>query len=189
MDIKYIKIGEKYYVQVTALSLHRDDTLVIVEDEDGDYAYFHPKDFYPCPEGQEAPKYDPNRKFKAGDIVSPRFWCMRPPSAYYISDISGHFMPEDGLYEVDKDEMPDSTVLVKYRGKVISMQACHLELMTPVEGIEQYFIQEDNVSYNIRSKDECFIAAIIFKGIFENPMQLAKDTCDRLNAQHRKEQE
>lgn len=146
------------------------------------------------------PKYDPNREFKAGDIVSPRFWCMRPPTAYYISDVSGHFMPDDGAYEVEKDELPDSTVLVKYKGEIISMQACHLELTTPVEELEPYFVGESENSYDLfRKTSGCnqLRASFWWK---HNPtpelIELSKANAkaaaeaerDRLNAEWRKEQ-
>ncbi len=141
------------------------------------------------------PKYDPRRKYKEGDMVSPCFWYDRPPAAYYISEASGHFTPEDGLYEVDKDEMPDATVLVRYKDKVISMQACQLELMTPVEELEPFRVSYTNGEcgmFEVMRGEQCVsvypygsIESRYYKKA-EQAQAAAEAERDRLNAEWRK---
>lgn len=133
------------------------------------------------------PKPDPCRKYKAGDMVSPCFWNDRQPAAYYISEVSGHFTPEDGVYEVDNDEMPDATVLVRYKDKVISMQACQLELMTPVEEREPYGVSE-NLHGWIVFKDTPGNVVANFNNTHPHAKASAEAERDRLNAEYRKEQ-
>lgn len=149
---------------------------------------------------ENAPKYyDPCRKFRKGDNVSPCFWYDRPPTAYDVNEITAHFIPEKGLYSVSKDELPDSTVLVEYKGKIISMQACHLELINPVEVLKPYFVGESETSYDIfrkTSNGNQLRSSFWWK---HNPtpelIELSKANakaaagaeCARLNAEHRKE--
>ena len=206
MDKKDIKVGETYLFPVIVAYI--DNTgWMYVKDSSKQYEYrlapSEVKTFCPLPpengikNTEAAPKYDPCRKFKAGDRVSPCFWYNRPPTAYYIDNISGHITPEDGLYEVYKDEMPDSTVLVRYKGKVISMQACHLELMTPIEERDPYSVGKSE----LKTDDcECDTWAVFdmagytvaqFVEEAYNPGEAkarAEQERDRRNAEYRKEQ-
>ena len=137
---------------------------------------------------EPSPKYDPCRKFREGDNVSPCFWNNRPPTAYNINEITAHFMPEDGLCIVNKDEFPDSTVLVEYKGEIISMQACHLELVTPVEELEPYFVMELKGAYgvyNTRFQPETE-ACHFYTDMHPHAKEAAEAECDRLNAEYRK---
>lgn len=134
------------------------------------------------------PKFDLCRKFRKGDNVSPCFWNDRPPTAYDLNEITAHFMPEDGLYTVNKDELPDSTVLVEYKGKIISMQACHLELITPVEEREPYLVSNDDYEYCVFNK-RTKMTVCRFDISHPHAKEAAEAERDRLNAEYRKEME
>ena len=131
-------------------------------------------------------KHDPFRKFRKGDSVSPCFWNDRPPAAYDINEITAHFMPENGLYTVNKDELPDSTVLVEYKGKIITMQTCHLELITPVEKLEPYFVSDDDYEYCVFDR-RIKMTVCRFDMSHPHAKEAAEAECARLNAEYRKE--
>ena len=158
---------------------------------------------------ESTPKYNPSRKFRKGDKVSPCFWNNRPPSAYDINEITAHFIPEDGLYSVSQNELPDSTVLVEYKGKIITMQACHLELMSPLEEQKLYKVSHDKelelfeVCHYEMSDDTITEEGTMYKIVRttywygkrqgdrtkEEARAAAQAECERLNAEYRKEME
>lgn len=198
-EIKQLAKGQAILVEARFLTMRDGDVEYFTEMVDKGVSNIH----WSKPENIQMASSLPNlfRKFKAGDMVSPCFWYDRPPAAYYISEASGHFTPEDGLYEVDKDEMPDATVLVRYKGKVISMQACQLELMTPVEERDPYSIEKtiDGATIVLTVKKSGCSQGIEFRycpgwggNVFfseEQCRQHAEAERDRLNAEYRKEQE
>lgn len=192
MNIENIKVGETYNVRVKVIGKYSKGIDAIYADADDAIAGLHIPErrvgiLRPIsPENgikntETAPKYDPCRWFREGDRVEVKQYKGRLYTKFWAQYLGQ-------VLAVGTSETETSSPELITKQGLQPIDPAYLELITPVEEIEQYFIQEDSVSYNIRSKDECLIAAIVFKGICENPMQLAKDTCARLNAEYRKEQ-
>lgn len=118
-----------------------------------------------------APKYDPCRLFKKGDRVRVVEYKGRNKTGVSTGEI--------GL--IDKDEKgADVTVEVIFYGDDLwEVDPAYLELVTPVEEMEPYSIDPKNT--NVLFKYGKKIAT------FEDDDE-AQELCDRLNAEHRKEQ-
>lgn len=152
MNMSDIKVGETYYVRVQVDCFHRNKTVVVVQDEDGDLAYFLPQYFYPCPTAQDTPKYDPFRLFRKGDKAKPRI----------INGREIPKMPLDVIFTVTGDEDEYGAVPVEYmspvRGLLTSttVHAVWLELVTPVEEKERYVLIHNKLEkyYDVCWKDD-----------------------------------
>lgn len=138
-----------------------------------------------------APKYNPYRLFKEGDIVEPR-------------SVNGRFDAKlSGCYRyvvlTDEKNSLSSYVLVKplTRDNEISTNAIFLKLVTPVEEREQYSVHESEVanSFDIMRENMCvmtFPYGSKEAGYYRNKLaakEAAQAERDRLNAEYRKEME
>lgn len=133
-----------------------------------------------------APKYDPYRKFRKGDRVSPQFCNGRKPLAYngFIN-----LMPEDGVYEVICDEDKDGIVRISYKTKDVSILACFLELVTSVEERSPYYVGtwENMLAVYKKTQTEDIIISM-FSQSHPHAKEAAEAECKRLNEEYRKEQ-
>lgn len=127
-------------------------------------------------------KYDPCRLFKKGDKVRVVEW-------------SGRDIVRVGQIGYVVSDEHNSRVELSIEGwrKGVFYPACHLELITPVEELEPYVICENDASYEVRlhSKKENHTMAIYNKNAYGDWLKAryaAATECDRLNAEHRKEQ-
>ena len=142
---------------------------------------------------ENKPKYDPCRPFKKGDKVKRRTVFGRTCNA--IGSL--------GVYTVIEDEKENSgnVIIVDGTNVTYKVKAVFLELVTPVEELEPYYVKDVNVdtgecfeteSYEVR-KDGVTLAAFFCY----NPRAMTKEQAkaaaeaerDRLNAKSRKEQE
>lgn len=125
------------------------------------------------------PKHDPNRLFKKGDMVR---YCER--------DERKLFRLQDGeIYEVKSNEGDAGTVeiwLWKEVGRYESYPYNVFELVTPVEEIEPYFVQESPHTYDIYKRDGSKLTAFYKDQPFAR--ENADKYCASLNAEYRKEQ-
>lgn len=143
----------------------------------------------------EKPKYDPCRLFRKGDIVRLTEWNGRCPA-----------LPEDwkfdnGLFKVHVDEKFSSAVAITRENSkdIYLAPICFLELVTPIEELEPYSIEEETAF----AGDETYGIIHIYynhncgrdkvRTFYENGPEswdytkaAAEAECDRLNADHRK---
>lgn len=139
-------------------------------------------------------KYDPCRLFNKGDIVR-------------VHDWNGRKTLRDGhVGFVAENEKSNGEVELSIDGwrNGVFYHACHLELVTPVEELEPYYIEEKDIEFQVRMKYEdkdCLISVFRFKNIVEGYKQYydmlptmkqaseaAESECKRRNDEYRKEQ-
>jgi hypothetical protein len=197
MNIKDIKVGETYNVRVKVNRLDKVGNVGIVWDSCGRTCYFLLDDFTPLsPEKgtkntEPAPKYDPNRLFRKGDIVEPR--KGREVYACEWEDCCFHKM--DGKYEVQGDEKEGHvSVIDKETGIDCYVSAFSLELVTPVEELGPYEVEgdDDEKEYSVTNRDKFVCTYPYDSDSFytkEQAKAAAEAERDRLNAEWRKEME
>lgn len=136
----------------------------------------------------EKPKYDPCRLFRKGDIVRLKEWNGRCPA-----------LPEDwkfdnGLFKVHANEKFNSSVEITRENSedVYIAPICFLELVTPVEELEPYYIEETDVEFQVRMRykdKDCLISCFRFKNIVEGYEQYHEMLPDMKQARERAEAE
>ena len=196
MNTNKIKIGETYYVRVKADRNDVDGTWCLLIDESGkgnNVQKFYKWMLYAFSPAPTKPKYDPCRPFRVGDIVTP-------------IERDGREVP-DGAPVGEKCTVVESEkngiVCIRYDAGsehyIHEIPYFHLELVTPVEELEQLYINPifdcDNgnpIGYEIAHADG-LTEAIVYggKGCFRTlaeAKEAAEDERDRLNAEYRKEQ-
>lgn len=130
------------------------------------------------------PKYDPCRKFRKGDIVEPRELYGRKHKA----------LNYNYKYEVLEDEDKDGIVKVEYFDGGFTCTSYipfyWFKLVTPVEELEPYFIEETEYEYcvSIMVGERKDIPATYHKRMHPHAKRAAEAECASLNAEHRKEQ-
>lgn len=128
----------------------------------------------------EPPKYDPCRKFRKGDIVTPKERNGRIPWA------------KDMTLTVVADEST-AGVTVRYddTGEERIMCVLFLELLTPVEELAPYYIEETEYEYciTIMIGERKDTPATYHKRMHPRAKEAAEAERDRLNAEYRKEME
>jgi hypothetical protein len=132
-----------------------------------------------------APKYDPCRKFRRGDIVRYVPHNGRECPA----------MPLDEYYRVKtltvvEDEDANHRVLVETQdGRNKYIMFCYLELVTPVEELEPFEVYHRPSEWCVIKTANDLIASIYNVDIHPNAKAAAEAERDRLNAEWRKEME
>ena len=190
MNIEDIKAGETYNVRVKVSRINAAGVFCYACDKDGTYFGKHTnlftedevEAFTPV---TPAPKYDTCRLFRKGDKVRVVEWNGRK---YY--DYDHHTELKTGciaeIWENEKDEQEEGFVSVMFEEHIRCVPPCYLELITPVEEIEPWVIDEG---------DPHFWGIVKIAGKF--PVMLPRDyytreqaeaEVDRLNAEYRKEQ-
>lgn len=133
----------------------------------------------------EKPKYDSCRKFRKGDSVRPVVRYGRYPDDGALANVT---------YVVVDDEKDGRVSIARHDGKsgyAHTVTALYLELVTPVEELEPYYVKETASVYEVFNRNENNSSvAIFFKSQYsiEKAKERAEDECARLNAEHRKEQ-
>lgn len=131
---------------------------------------------------EPTPKYDPNRKFRKGDIVKPCQVKGRWQSITWKGRSGIHFT-------VTEDEDEDGIVSIKDPDcKLPSItSAVFLELVTPVEELEPYIVVDAHTHWDVADKNVKTVA-MYSKGLHPNAKAAAEAERDRLNDEWRKEQ-
>ena len=137
----------------------------------------------------EPPKYDPCRLFKKGDKVR-------------VVDWNGRTLDRKGkIGEVTEDELGGRvTFSVGSHTFKTCYPVCFLELVTPVEELEPYSVEESGggatLNCFIVKRGEKHVSYYLYKGgnanhyyTYEQAKARAEAERDRLNAEYRKEQE
>jgi hypothetical protein len=149
---------------------------------------------FPFPEpaqgtAQNTPKYDPCRRFKVGDIVDYRrvygrdYETVPDPENYEFARVIEDEDDESGMVGVE--------FIAEYGGE----DACyevpwfHLVLVTPVEELGPYYVQEFKETIQVRKRNTHITLASFDKEWHPHAKEAAQSECDRLNAEYRKDYE
>ena len=127
-------------------------------------------------------KYAPCRLFKKGDMVQPRSGKTVLASEYGF--VTLHELA--GQYEVNEDEARGTVTLI-VNGHACFVSAFALELVTPVEEMEPYEVQEFKETIQVRERNTSITLAAFDKECHPNAKAAAEAERDRLNAEWRKE--
>lgn len=189
MNPEEIKVGEICYVRVKVDSKDSESVYCQLIDADGNCRKalsFYNWMLYAFLPVHPAPKYDPCRRFKKGDKVeySPRDGrdCLESPWIYDAA-------------EVIEDEDKNGSVVVRFtfnygEPAVHKVPWYHLQLVTPVEELEPYFVMELKGAYcvyNTRFQPETEVCHF-FADMHPHAKEAAEAECARLNEEHRKDQ-
>lgn len=217
MKLEDIKVGETYNVRVlvTRKYVHCVDVIAdtgspMYDPEEDVFAFtasevertFTPINPYSQIEifkmteiPEEYPKYDPCRKFRKGDRV--RLVARNGRNIIAVNWICETNITKlkDDIFTVSEDEhlgyvkLEEMTMDQEISLDVL-IPVCFLELVTPVEELEPYFVQENQNVVEVFSIDDKDVpATVFFKSKHKNARERAEAEKDRLNAEHRKEQE
>ncbi len=121
---------------------------------------------------ETAPKYDPCRKFRKGDMVRVVEWNGRDIAR--VGEI-GHVVSDEHNCRVE--------IAIDGWKKEVYYPACHLKLIIPVEEGEPYFIEETSNGYRLMKRNGELLA-----NYWENhpyAKEAAEAECARLNAEYR----
>lgn len=189
MNPEDIKIGQKYNFTLLAIDKERGRRPALFETPTGKKYFISPEDFESVsPENgiknaESAPKYDPRRKFRKGDKVRFKEHLGRKSLAHC-----------DEIITLEVDEIHGQCFWqeMKPYGDIVQRNAyfCFLELVTPVEEQEPYYIEEELETITILSKKDpifhkCWHYAGVKSGVIA--LEAAEAECARLNAEYRKE--
>lgn len=134
------------------------------------------------PNSEPAPKYDPCRLFKKGDLV--RVVECKGRIKPYLKNVLGK------VYTLDASEDDNQIAYIK-ADDIDLIDVCHLELVVPVEEQEQYFISEGagiiEIWNKTREVERTWYYDAVKAGV--EALAAAEAECARLNAEYRKETE
>lgn len=139
-----------------------------------------------------SPKYDPCRKFRKGDLVRLKAYNGRKPYDFWHKQTIEHFGAK--LDTVLADELDSGNVDIFQDAPIdeltVRVHASHLELVTPVEELETYYIEESTGKITLLNKhDPIFHKSWQYSAVSAGIIALAEAEAerDRLNKEHRKE--
>lgn len=196
MKYEEIKVGETYNVRMRVISIDRGIiTAETVLEQDGEWGIQCGEEYEICVDEAESfspiptpSKHDPTRLFKKGDIVE---------IDIHGRDIAAS-MKKSGVelgkrYTVTEDE--NNTGYVSFIGEDgIEHHSMFfwLKLVTPVEELESYRVEELDNAWVVRKGEEAdtySTQAWYCKKRHPHAKEAAEAERDRLNAEWRKEQE
>lgn len=194
MNIEDIKEGETYNVRVKVIEKYGNYVDAIYAEYDAIEGIHIPKRrigiLHPIsPENgtkntENAPKYDPNRKFRKGDrvrVAENKGRCLKP-FALKIGDV----------LTVSKDEPNDDTCVIwcKWLDQDFYLDPAYLKLVTPVEELEPYTISEGAGIIEVYNEKLEAVKSWFYSDVKAGVKALAEAEAerDRLNAEWRKEQ-
>lgn len=183
-QIKFLKVGDPIVIHTTFRRIDTDGDLWFhaPRKEGADYYWYIDPKFVSLPgEPVEQPKHDPCRLFKKGDKVQPRSGKTVLASEYGF--VTFHELA--GQYEVNEDEARGTVTLI-VNGHACFVSAFALELITPVEELEQYSVVDAHTHWDVADKDMKTVASYS-KATHPNAKAAAKAECKRLNDEYRKE--
>jgi hypothetical protein len=133
------------------------------------------------------PKHDPCRLFKKGDKVKLTKWNGRICEKFFREGI---YCGENLTVERDEDCFLNVTVSLT-QGLKIAVPSPFLQLVTPVEELEPYYVKESTGTITLSSKLDpiyhtCWHYSTVKAGI--EALDAAEAECKRLNDEYRKEQ-
>lgn len=192
INIKDIKVGETYNVRVKVFSVENGNRIITrtVGEKNKELSLcatnFFKEELPAFSPVSPAPKYDPCRLFRKGDKVRVVTYKGRNKTGVQTGEIGS----------IDKDEK-DADVAVEvifYGDDLWEADPAYLELVTPVEELEPYSLDEcgfANAVY-LRKNGKTYLtipygAAACFLQSRAEALAAAEAECARLNAEYRKE--
>ena len=196
MSIKNVKVGETCLLPVTVTAIKNCGWLEVTTCDDFKYSLAPSEVNTLSPDPH--PKYDPCRKFRAGDKVR----IVREYRGRFPKIIERSYFHPDKVYTVFTNEGDNGGVLIQDDDShQHGFHFWELELITPVEELEPYFVGESENSYDLfrkTSNGNQLRSSFWWKhdptpDLIElskaNAKAAAEDERDRLNAEWRKERE
>ena len=190
MNPEEIKVGDKINIESLVIrKLHSEEQLITCELPTGLQFHIWQRDFEALSPAngikytEPAPKYDPCRKFREGDIVEP---CS----------VKGRWLSEawknrKGIhYEVTSDEDDDCVMWVQDADSLHpkDVEAVFFQLVTPIEELEPYSVVDAHTHWDVADKNMKTVATYS-KGYHPHAKEAAEAECARLNEAYRKEVE
>ena len=184
MEPENLIVGETYKLEL--LCIHNKHSVIVFETPTGDHIPLRNSDLE-CvspangkKNAETAPKYDQNRLFRKGDKVEHHPRNGRRGA----SDI-----PNGKTLTVTADEVLYDWIYLTDGDNDYSCDPAYLELVTPVEELEPYFVMELKGAYgvyNTRFQPETE-ACHFYTDMHPHAKEAAEAERDRLNAEWRKE--
>ena len=197
MSMEDIKVGETYNLPVIVTDINEKSWFKVRTIEPYTYTLVPSEAKTLRPIGQEASKYDPCRKFKKGDKVRYEPKLGRSEPCITKGTICTVLSSENGVGRVFVEYANDEGVYTT------SILFCFLELVTPVEELEPYYVRTNKycstctIFKKVGEKKLVHSAYYFVHGngcsnaimSITEAIAAAEAECGRLNAEHRKEQD
>lgn len=192
LNIEDIKVGETYNVRVKVIGIANNGVDVIYVDDEGIAGLHIGKRRVSIlsplsPEKgtkntEPAPKYDPNREFREGDKVSVRKIHGKLPQCRYNGMVK---VNEGDCCTINEKEHRNCYWVTIPSGGNWCFDAAYLELVTPIEELEPYTVEEGKASFLLKKGDKLLAN---YWPSHPHAKAVAESERDRLNAEYRKEQ-
>lgn len=186
INIEDIKVGKTYLLPFEVIKINDTD---IHMRNGGVKGIFQPEELTENSH-ESAPKYDPSRKFRKGDIVRPRERDGREPWGRTISSVRR--LNTSCTMVVYEDEARGLIKCKNEDGLIFDISPFFLELMTPIEAMEPYYVQEGERSTGWgvwkrnKANSTCSLMAS-YSSAHPKSKAAAEAECARLNEEYRKE--
>ncbi len=186
MEFKDCTVGTKVKVEGTIIDIVEEKATLHVECKNGTKCFINPdvleRDFN---------QYDPNRKFRKGDIVKPDYKGRKWKG----------MLPEEIEYEVLEDEDDEGLVLIKIDKSIDPMgeglvSFSRLVLIESIEEIRKenpYYVIKQDESFNVFLRLAPLVIKLIYCVFYEagtgvtqdEARKKAQDLCDEKNREYR----
>lgn len=186
MEFKDCTIGTKVKVEGTIIDIVEEKATLHVECKNGTKYFIKPdvleRDFN---------QYDPNRKFRKGDIVKPDYKGRKWKG----------MLPEEIEYEVLEDEDDEGLVLIKIdksidptgEGLVSFSRLVLIESIEEIRKKNPYYVKKRDESFNVFLRLAPLVIKLIYCVFYEagtgvtqdEARKKAQDLCDEKNREYR----
>lgn len=133
----------------------------------------------------EPPKYDPNREFREGDKVRVRKIHGKLPQCRYNGIVR---VKEGDCCTIHSKEHRNCYWVTIPSGAHYCFDIAYFELVTPIEELEPFRVEENCGVWRVLNKKTNLIASAYNESGHPHAKESAEAERDRLNAEHRKEQ-
>lgn len=186
MEFKDCTVGTKVKVEGTIIDIVEEKATLHVECKNGMKCFINPdvleRDFN---------QYDPNRKFRKGDIVKPDYKGRKWKG----------MLPEEIEYEVLEDEDDEGLVLIKIdksidptgEGLVSFSRLVLIESIEEIRKKNPYYVKKRDESFNVFLRLAPLVIKLIYCVFYEagtgvtqdEARKKAQDLCDEKNREYR----
>lgn len=186
MEFKDCTVGTKVKVEGTIIDIVEEKATLHVECKNGTKCFINPdvleRDFN---------QYDPNRKFRKGDIVKPDYKGRKWKG----------MLPEEIEYEVLEDEDDEGLVLIKIdksidptgEGLVSFSRLVLIESIEEIMKKNPYYVKKRDESFNVFLRLAPLVIKLIYCVFYEagtgvtqdEARKKAQDLCDEKNREYR----
>ena len=186
MEFKDCTVGTKVKVEGTIIDIVEEKATLLVECKNGTKCFINPdvleRDFN---------QYDPNRKFRKGDIVKPDYKGRKWKG----------MLPEEIEYEVLEDEDDEGLVLIKIdksidptgEGLVSFSRLVLIESIEEIRKKNPYYVKKRDESFNVFLRLAPLVIKLIYCVFYEagtgvtqdEARKKAQDLCDEKNREYR----